>query len=399
MNDPNNTAADPVDPNNQTTDPPVLVTGAGGLKSVLQAADQSAASADGADDDGSHGGTFASQDNTADLREEDGASIGKEGDEDMEEEEEEAPKDDPPPKEDPSTWAETLDPNFKGVEVSDFDINNHLNAWATEGRASWKEAQKVITSNESQHHGILTIASGSKQPILIHHVQEVDGATVALSGMGRTSSIVNFDFKKGLKKVTSSKAAKISFLLDNSEGFQDPTSIPFTSDDAEQNTIVLGFVCPAWLTRDIVAGNLTLTSEILHAATSHVLELVMALAKEEMVTKEEWLDSKEPADTPYYRIIQALHYWALAPKAIASCVSIISSQATDEHHEKMQRMIERNSRKRRTISTETNQAQRQRQAPPRGPNPFNPSTASTASAASAASALPHLPANAPPSKS
>ena len=68
MNDPNNATADPVDPNNQTTNPPVLVTGAGGLKSVLQAADQSAASANGADDDGSHGGTFASQDNTADLR-------------------------------------------------------------------------------------------------------------------------------------------------------------------------------------------------------------------------------------------------------------------------------------------------------------------------------------------
>ena len=191
----------------------------------------------------------------------------------------------------------------------DFDINNHLNAWASEGRASCKEVQKHITSNEFQHHSILTIASGSKKPILVHHVQEVDGSTIALSGMGRTSSIVNFDFKKGLKKVSSSKAAKISFLLDNSEGYQDPASIPFTSDDSEQNTIVLGFVCPSWLTRDIVTCNLTLTSEILHAATDHVLELVVTeLAKEEGVTKEEWLVSKEPADTPYYRIIQALHY-------------------------------------------------------------------------------------------
>ena len=53
--------------------------------------------ADAVDDEASHGGTFASQDNTADLMEEDGASIGKEGDDDMEEEEEETHKEDPTP--------------------------------------------------------------------------------------------------------------------------------------------------------------------------------------------------------------------------------------------------------------------------------------------------------------
>ena len=192
--------------------------------------------------------------------------------------------------------------------------------------------------------------------------------------MGRTSSIVNFDFKKGLKKVSSSKAAKISFLLNNSEGFKDPTSTPFTSDDTEKNTIVLGFVCPSWLTQDMVAGNLTLTSKILQAATDHVSALVTEMANEEGMSKEEWLTSTEPADTPYYRTIQALHYWALSPKATASCVSITSSQAIEEHHERMQGLIERASRKRSTTSTEKNQAQR-----PRHSSPFDSSASSASS--------------------
>ena len=99
--------------------------------------------------------------------------------------------------------------------------------------------------------------------------------------------------------------------------------------------------------------------------------------------------SKEPANIPSYRILQALHYWALAPKATASCVSITSSRANEEHHEMMQGLIAKASRKRSNSSTETSQAQRRRHSSP---------SASSASSTSSnrAPSIPPLPASAPP---
>ena len=65
MNDPNNALADQ---NNQPAAPPVLVTGTGGLQSVLQVADLSAAAAAAAAvDDASHGDVAAFLTNMTDL--------------------------------------------------------------------------------------------------------------------------------------------------------------------------------------------------------------------------------------------------------------------------------------------------------------------------------------------
>ena len=237
------------------------------------------------------------------------------------------------PKSNPSSWAQSLHPDYINQTLISFDFDALLDE-----TASKNVNELTATIANTKGLAILSIASGTKgSTILLHNIDVVENLTVALTGAGKMSSILTLDMKKAFKKKNGIPVPLALHMLKNGGEGIDITEVPAQGDDKEATSIPSSFISPPWLTKIIFNEELSSAKDILHAAIEHLRHFNIHENKSDPDQEDdEVLEIMDEEDVEGKRIIQALYAWATAPNATSPCVSISMSSRVERHHSAIQ---------------------------------------------------------------
>ena len=209
------------------------------------------------------------------------------------------------PKKNPSSWAQSLHPDFINQTLISFDFDALLDETAC------KNVNELTTTiANTKGLAIFSIASGTKgSTILLHNVDVVGNLTIALSGAGKMSSIHILDIKKAFKKKNGVPVPLALHMLLNGGGGIDITEVPTRKEDTEEISIPSSFISPPWLTKIIFNEELTAAKDILLAAIEYLRHFNVHENAGSNSTEDddEVLSSLEEDDIEGKRIMQALY--------------------------------------------------------------------------------------------
>ena len=243
------------------------------------------------------------------------------------------------PKSNPTSWAQSLLPEFIAQHLVSVDFDALLDETASK---SVNELTAHITATKGL--AILSIATGVKgSTILLHNIDVVGSLTVALTGAGKMSSIHILDMKKAFKKKNGIRTPLAKFILQNGGEGTDIMTAPTQEADMTVSSIPSSFIIPPWLTRIIFTEELTQVKDILQAAIEYlrdlnIKELKDALHPDEAEATEDdvalsLIDEEEVSGG---RILQTLFAWEAANNATSPCTQISISAAVEQHHSETQ---------------------------------------------------------------